>query len=110
MPFIEGKRKGHNNANILEFGSFIKVFILNEFVGLASRNIFEFLGGAAGPFYRNAVNSVGLADAEGQRQFGLGEIAGAATNGAHLGLAVRMDANDGADGVAIGFGSGEAET
>ena len=43
-----------------------------QLVGLGGRDVSEFLGAAAGPFYGQTVDAVGLANAKGEQQFGLG--------------------------------------
>src|SRR5258707_12266511 len=69
--FIERERKGHNNANILEFEVFTKGLIFNQLIGFSGGDIFEFLRRPAGPFDDQAVDVVGFANAEGQSEFGL---------------------------------------
>ena len=70
-PFIGREQKEHNNANILEFEVFTKGLIFNQLIGFSGGNIFELLGGAAGPFDGQAVYAIGFADAKSESEFGL---------------------------------------
>ena len=101
--FIAGAGKGRNTAKVLGLGRLSNPFIFSYLVGLSRLEFGEFLGSAAGPVHDDFFDFVLLAHAEGDGEFGLGKIAGAATHEARLDLAVGVETYGRTDGIAIGF-------
>ena len=71
--------------SLLEAALWRDAFAFDAVVGLACGEMFVFFRIAAGPFDYDAINFVAFAEAEGHRELGLREVAGAAFDQARLG-------------------------
>lgn len=72
--------------------------------------MFEALATAVGPADLDGIDRRGLAEPEGDREFGLGEITPSRHDLAGLGDAAGSELNPGSDGVAIGGRAAELES
>src|SRR6185369_16952218 len=79
-------------------------------VAPASRHTLRLLGSPVRPGHDDTLDPIAAADAEGDRQFRLREIARAAPDHSGLGDPIVGDANGAADGVAIRGRADEPET
>ena len=102
-PFIGFGVEAGNNVKGLEIGLSIYPLCFHAVVGLSGLQFFVLFGAAAGPVENDAIDFIVRAEAEGYRQFGLGEIAGAAVDHSGLGLPSVENADRGAEGIAIGL-------
>jgi len=77
---------------------------------LAGLEIFELLGSATGPLDHDPVDTVVLAEAEGEPKFRVGEIAGTTLHHPQPGNSAILDLQSGADRIPVGLSTGEAKT